>query len=335
MRAPLLWLASLLASHLRLVVGLPLALGLLAAGFTALTRQYEASARFAPESSESSLRGLGTLAAQFGLPLSLPGESESVDFYERLIRSRDLLLELARTRFRVAREPGSADTLEGTLFELYRIEGETDWERNHRMIRRLSNDIRVGTDRAANMVTVRVRAPWPLLAEAVAGRIVQLVNDFNLEKRQTRGAAERRFVEERLEEAKRELREAEAALEAFQMRNRRYTDSPELVLEHRRLERQVDLRQQVYTSLAQAYEQARISEVRNTPVITLIESPAGSARPTGRLSAAVVFGAALGGVLAVGYVLLAAYLSEERARDPSTYGYLQARLARLLRFQAS
>jgi uncharacterized protein involved in exopolysaccharide biosynthesis len=323
-----------MASHLRLVIGLPVGLGVLAVVFAALTRQYEATARFAPESSETGLRGLGTLAAQFGLPLNFSGESESVDFYDRLIRSRDLLLELAKSRFRVAWEPGSQDTLEGTLFELYRISGETEWERNHAMTRRLANDIKVGTDRAANMVVVRVRTPWPLLAEAVADRVVELVNDFNLRKRQTRGAAERRFVEERLEEARRELREAEAALEAFQMRNRRYTDSPELVLEHRRLERQVDLRQQVYTSLAQAYEQARISEVRNTPVISLIESAAGSARPTGRLAAAGVFGAALGGVLAIGYVLLAAYLSEERARDPAAYGYVRSRLARVLRFQA-
>ena len=42
------------------------------------------------------------------------------------------------------------------------------------------------------------------------------------------------------------------------------------------------MRQQLYTSLAQAFEQARIEEVRDNPVITMIERPTLPLKPNGR-----------------------------------------------------
>jgi uncharacterized protein involved in exopolysaccharide biosynthesis len=49
-----------------------------------------------------------------------------------------------------------------------------------------------------------------------------------------------------------------------------------------RLVNNVTLRQQIYTSVAQAYEQARIDEVRDTPVITVVEAPLLPAKPDPR-----------------------------------------------------
>ena len=73
-------------------------------------------------------------------------------------------------------------------------------------------------------------------------------------------------------EAERALREAEDRLQGFLQRNR-VISSPDLGFEHDRLQRQVTLRQQVYTSLVQNQEEARIREVRDTPVITVLENP--------------------------------------------------------------
>jgi uncharacterized protein involved in exopolysaccharide biosynthesis len=60
------------------------------------------------------------------------------------------------------------------------------------------------------------------------------------------------------------------------------------------------MRQQVFTSLSQSFEQARISEVRNTPVITVVERPEEPARPDGRrLKLRAIVGLILGGALGV------------------------------------
>ena len=58
--------------------------------------------------------------------------------------------------------------------------------------------------------------------------------------------------------------------------------SPELALEEQRLERAVVMRQQVYTTLVQLYEQVRLDALRNTPVITVVEPPEVAARPDSR-----------------------------------------------------
>ena len=52
------------------------------------------------------------------------------------------------------------------------------------------------------------------------------------------------------------------------------------VREHR-LQRAVDLKQEVYVSLAKSYDEARIAEVRDTPVITIIDSAVAPDKPSG------------------------------------------------------
>src|SRR5690242_11043905 len=84
--------------------------------------------------------------------------------------------------------------------------------------------------------------------------------------------AERQFVEARVTEAQNALHAAEERLSDFKTRNK-VIGSPELSLEQDRLQREVTLRQQVYTNLVQNEEEARIREVRDTPVITILESP--------------------------------------------------------------
>ena len=57
---------------------------------------------------------------------------------------------------------------------------------------------------------------------------------------------------------------------------------PELNFQQERLQRQVQLQQQLYTTLSQSFEQAKIEEVRDTPVITVVEPPEAPVRPDPR-----------------------------------------------------
>ena len=140
-------------------------------------------------------------------------------------------------------------------------------------VRALGKIVAASEVRSLGAVRVLVTTRWPSVSLALAERLVDGVNRFNLETRKSQAAAEREFVEMQAEEAERALREAEDRLQLFLQRNRAFDSSPELAFEHDRLGREVGLRQQVYTTLLQNREEARIREVRDTPVITVLEEP--------------------------------------------------------------
>jgi uncharacterized protein involved in exopolysaccharide biosynthesis len=242
-------------------------------------RTYTSTAVFMPQAPENPLKGLSALAAQLGavMPTTDPGSSPA--FYVNLLKSRDVLRKAALTRYAFVL---GTDSVRGTLVDLYRIRGDNPPIRRDAAVKRLVKDLEISTVRETGVVNLEVTAPWAALSQQLASRMIGLVSEFNLQTRQTRAGAERRFVESRLQDARASLLAAEDRLQKFLQQNREFRNAPRLVFENDRLRRDIDQQQQVYTSLAQAYEQARIDEVRNTPVITILESPDLPARPNPR-----------------------------------------------------
>jgi uncharacterized protein involved in exopolysaccharide biosynthesis len=235
---------------------------------------YAATSIFRPESSERQLPL--AFAVQIGLARGGPG-SESVVFYERLLRSHDLLAQAVSQPYA---ESGEADG--APLYRMWSGADEPPANAVRQAVRELNRRIRVRTDWDAGVVTVETVAENAHLAEQLNRRLLDLVNEFNVRRRMNRGAQERRFVEARLVEAQAALSAAESALERFHQQNRTYQGSPALVLEADRLSRRVQHQQQIYLSLAQALEEARIEEVRNTPIVSVVQNPEGTARRQGR-----------------------------------------------------
>ena len=259
-----------------------------------LPRRYSAGASFVPQRSELSRSGLASIAAQFGVNLPLGDAGESPAFYAQLIQSKTLLRFVVNQRYPV---PQGADS--ATLIDLWKVRGDTPGIREEKTIERLSKVLSVRPDNELNLVSFTVRTRDARLSAALASTLVDELNRFNVERRQSRAAAERKFTEQRSADARNELRTAETNLATFLERNRRYTDAPALVATYNRLQRELGFRQQVYTSLAQAHERARIEEVQDTPVITLVESPVEPARPDPRgvlrlASVGLLFGVLLG-----------------------------------------
>jgi uncharacterized protein involved in exopolysaccharide biosynthesis len=287
---------------------------------------YTAVTTFTPENSSStglmsSLVGLAGLAGQLGLG-STSSSSVSPDFFVKLAHSDEVL------RSTLLKEFPDPDTTGARrpLLELLGVEGRTPEERIQRGTQILRKRTEATSDKSTGIVSLRVRLHSPELAADVAKYTVQLLNRFNLESRQSQSREQRRFSGERLEVAERELRAAEQAQLAFLQRNRQYLDSPLLAFEHNRLNRQVMLRQEVYQTLVKAHEEARIAEVRDTPVLTVIDSAVAPVYPSGPkrvlgTAVALIFGTALGVLLA--YIAAA----RARARRTPTPDYLEFRAA--------
>jgi uncharacterized protein involved in exopolysaccharide biosynthesis len=284
---------------------------------------YTTSATFVPQSNDRAASNLATLAGQFGISISAGGSARSPDFYRMLLTSEGLVDAVVRDTFHVD-ELGGRRISFIDLFEIDEnlpLEERLD-EGRSRLRERLSTSV----DNSTGIVGVSIATQWPSVSLAIVNSLVDGVHAFNQRVRQDEAGAERAFVEGRLKVVRGELRLAEDSLEAFLTNNRQFDRSPELVLHRDRLQREVQARQQVLTSLTQSYEEARIRELRNTPVITLVETPALPAvhDPRRRVLFGLV-GIMLGGLIGVSLALVSSTVTHHReVGDSGVEGLLAA-----------
>ena len=96
--------------------------------------------------------------------------------------------------------------------------------------------------------------------------------------------------------------------------------SPELTFERERLKRQVDFQEQLYSSLSEATQRARLSELRDIPVITVIDRPTPPARPDDRrLLLNLILGLVLGGIVGIGVAYASAFLERSEREGNEEY----------------
>ena len=263
--------------------------------------------------SSSSLGGLASLAGQLGIT-GLATSSVSPDFFAEVLKSRELLRATLLSRFRAPELP-QADSSR-TLLDLWAIRGVNDEARLDEGVRYLSRRVSTRVDKRAGIVTLQVEGRPATLAADVANRMVELLNQFNLDRRQSQSRAQRQFVGERLAQAERELHAAEADHLQFVQTNRRYETSPLLRFQEGRLARIVALRQEIFVTLSREYEQARIAEVRDTPVLTIIDRAIPPDRRSFPRRTVMVIAAFLLGVLGAAAISLV----DEARRDADSSG---------------
>lgn len=301
-----------LAANLRVIVNTSAITAVLIVGVTlVLPRRYTARVVFGPDVVGQPAQAISGLAAQFGFAFASGSES-SPEFYALLAQSWPVLLGTAESQYHVEHWYSLHPWL-GTIAmdesygELSGFERDGTSRTREKAVEHLRRTIAVSVDRPSGTVEVRVRSRWPDLSQALGLRVVDLVDSLNIEMRTARAAKEREFVEARLAEVTDSVHVVEEELEDFLKRNREFRAAPELLFQYNRLERVLQDRQSLRASLRQGLEQARIEEVRNTPVIRVIEAPRAPGVPDRRyLVIRAILAAGLGAVLGVVYTYLQA-----------------------------
>lgn len=300
--APVLGLVNLVLRQLKLILTLAVLFGGLAFAYAfTRPRMYTAAASFLLQAPKLSGNVPG-LAAQLGVSLPSTDPAQSPAFYVETIKSRGILTALTDTTFTYP--DGRGGNVSRRLADAYRIRERQPALRREDLLEKLTTVIDVRQSVKTGVVSFSVDAPAPHLAAAIATAILRELTHFNMQRRQSQAAAERRFTQKRLAEVGAELRDSERRLEAFLAQNRSIANSPTLRFQQERLTREVELRRSLYMSLAQSFEQARIDEVRDTPQLTVLQAPEVPARASsrfvlGKAVVAAMFGALLG--LLLGY----------------------------------
>jgi uncharacterized protein involved in exopolysaccharide biosynthesis len=310
-------LVALVFARRRLVLTAAVACGLLAGVFSLLsTRQYQSVALFIPEEGQTGAMDIAAAARQLGIGGLQPGRSSwSAGTYAEVLRSPAIVQSIALDTFTVLEE----DDRRATLIDLLEVSGSDSGTRVDRATKQLTREV-IGVAESRLLGTVRVTAatPWPSVSQQIVEGLLERVHQFNLEVRQRRAGAEARFAEQRAAQAEAELLAAEDKLRRFLERNRVIEEGTMLAFERARAQREVTLQQQVYTQLVVAREDARLREVRDTPLLTVLQEPM---RPTLGVPRGTVFrgilGALAGVAIGIGLLVLGE-LRRDAAQWPET-----------------
>lgn len=275
------------------LIGLFIVVASLLVGVATLTkpRTYTATASFMPQSRRG-ISGAAAGLSAFGINLPSGEGAITPQFLADLVRSRGILGPVVGASYPTGSPDAPGQPV--PLADLLEARGESPSARRADAMKRLSARIVTSVTLKTGVVSLSVKTTSSAASAAIADSIIRLLSETNLRGRQTQASAERRFVERRLVEARGELRSSESTLLEFLTKNRDYQRSPQLSVDHDRLQREVGFRQQAVSTLVQAYEQARVEEVRDTPVLLIVDSPEPPPLPDSRRLLSNVFLAGFG-----------------------------------------
>jgi hypothetical protein len=175
--------------------------------------------------------------------------------------------------------------------------------------------VSTSVDQETGLMTISATAGGPRVASDLTK---SFLDHFSTRVREIRTKKVRErltFVEQRFQEAEKELETAEARLAQFLERNQNPTTA---TLQFRRdqLRRQVTFKEQLYSKLQSQLTQTQLDLQRRQPVVTVVEKPVPPASNGGlRLIIIVLLSMILGGLLGVLGAFVKTFL-ETSGRDP-------------------
>lgn len=137
------------------------------------------------------------------------------------------------------------------------------------------------------IINLKVVTRFPELSASIANEYINQLNIYNQERRNSNAKANLEFISVRLEEIKKELIRAEEDLLDFTKKNQElvlFNDEtkiqsqrisrsmPALEMERDRLQREVELKSELFKTLSNQYELAKIEAQKVIPVITVISN---------------------------------------------------------------
>lgn len=138
-------------------------------------------------------------------------------------------------------------------------------------IKKFNKHIKVSEDRLSGLIKITTTFQDPYIAAGVANFVGNEVELYIQKENSAQSTKEKLFISDRLSIVKKELESSELQLKDFRERNRGYEDSPELFMIYSRLFREVEAKKEVYLTLQQQLELARIEEVKQSPILHILD----------------------------------------------------------------
>ena len=273
-----LWAPFLLIWRQRLLIVLVAILGVVGGVIYSFTLDpvFTAQVTLLPQENAVPSGLLGDLASMVGSGAGSGGSHENL--YDRILLSDRIMDQALNRKWRHRGFPQ-----EVSLFEIFSVpsgEGHHEAWRAFRLKQTLRDKvIRFRQDKGSGFMTLKVTVPGDgIFAADLANFLVQELDRFNQESRGHRAEEQYQFVKKRLEEVGTQLEASEKQMTDFKVRNRAYSDSPELQQRFNEISREVQAQTAVWVELRRQLEMAAIDVNKEKSSVDILDD----ARPASR-----------------------------------------------------
>ncbi len=232
---------------------------------------YTSTAKIMSSVSGGKISQAAGLAAQFGINIST-GQTETKWVYPEIIRSRTLARLMLKRKFDT-KEYGMQKSLLQILTYGNVIPKVGIDTLEIKAINKFIDMIDVSEDIKTGIYTLSIRASEPSFSSEVNRALLEELEAHQQKYNKAKTSKTRQFIEERILTTEKDLQEAENNLRKFMDTNRRIENSPALLLEQQRLQREVTVLIGVFTTLKQQLETTKIEEVKELDYVVIVDPP--------------------------------------------------------------
>ena len=235
---------------------------------------YVTTAKLLPTGEDNSLSNIQGLASQFGftVPFQSGSNLSFSDIYPEIVKSRQLTGIVLEKKFNT-KKFGQNQLLKNILSRQYRLDKYDVDERFKRASEILQDNIKVSKARLTSIVTLEVGGIEPEFAVDLSNTIISESDKLQREFKTHQVSDKRSFIEERIKDVKKDLEIAQEDLKEFREKNRQVQYSPALLLEEERLTTEMDVKKEIFSTLKQQYELAKIEEVEEGATVQILDKP--------------------------------------------------------------
>lgn len=276
---------------------------------------YTATASFM-NSSESGM------AEKLSGPASLRPSTEDVsavpEYYSALLNSGEFLAGMVKRQMQAGKNNPENDW----LHELVGNEDDEDLL-TEEAVDKLKDmvSLKPPDARAKRMIMeLSVKAKSEDTAKNIAASVLDAIMAQGGDERTQKAIQNRDFIQQRLRDSELGLKQAEMALSAFLTRNRKI-DVPRLAAENERLQRAVQVQEELFMTLRKELELAKIKVQENKTLLKILEQPSAERTGPKRLRIAMI-SFLLGLIVMSGRVLVRDRLAKMDRNDPDVHLFL-------------
>ncbi len=211
------------------------------------------------------------LASQFGIDIPLR-QSEPKWSYSEVLKSRPIAETMIKRKYDTKKFGEQLSLMNILTIGDKAYEGSLEILKN-KAINNFIKMFSINEDPIKGIYTIKLESFEAILCKEIVTDLIDVLDQHQREYNQSKTSETRKFIEERITATRNDLNNAENKLKDFTKSNRRIENSPLLQLEQQRLDREVSVLTNVYTTLKQQFETTKIEELRESKYVVVIDPP--------------------------------------------------------------